>query len=134
MTQEPGKFREHIGRKAIRRHRARQRTDESIWFGLGMFGLVGWSVAIPTLIGLALGIWVDATWPSRFSWTLMLLLAGVGAGCLNAWLWVKRERQAIEHQVAEERAAEEQAIAGRVAEMEPETKTEAKKEMGRANE
>lgn len=120
MTQEPDKFREHIGRKAVRRRRVRQRQDESIWFGLGMFGLVGWSVAVPTLIGLALGIWVDATWPSRFSWTLMLLLAGVGAGCLNAWLWVKRERQVIERQIAEERAAEEYAMAGQSPAMKPE--------------
>jgi ATP synthase protein I len=66
--------------------------------GLGLFGLVGWSVAVPTLLGLVLGRWIDATWPSRISWTLTLLLAGVLVGCLNAWRWVSQERRAIEQQ------------------------------------
>jgi len=69
-----------------------------VWFGLGASGIVGWSVAIPTLIGVALGVWIDSKWPGRFSWTLMLLVAGVILGCLNAWYWVTRERRAIERQ------------------------------------
>jgi ATP synthase protein I len=66
-----------------------------VWFGLGTFGLVGWSVAIPTLIGIGLGVWIDSRWPSRFSWTLMFLFAGVVVGCFNAWYWVQQmtERQ-----------------------------------------
>jgi ATP synthase protein I len=56
-----------------------------------MFGLVGWSVAIPTVIGIGLGVWIDTKWPSRYSWTLMFLIIGVLVGCLNAWYWVKRE-------------------------------------------
>lgn len=71
--------------------KGRREKDRSIWFGLGMFGLIGWSVAIPTLIGVAVGIWIDNTWSSRFSWTLMLLFIGVILGCVNAWYWVKRE-------------------------------------------
>jgi ATP synthase protein I len=74
-----------------RKQKARQEKDRSLWFGLGMFGLVGWSVAIPTLIGIAVGIWIDRTVSSPYSWTLMLLFVGVVAGCLNAWYWVKRE-------------------------------------------
>jgi len=65
--------------------------DRGVWFGFGMFGLVGWAVAIPTVIGIGLGIWVDTKWPSRYSWTLMFLITGVLVGCLNAWYWVKRE-------------------------------------------
>ncbi len=80
-----------IGAKEARKLRARQEQDRGVWFGLGMFGLVGWSVAIPTLIGIAVGIWIDRTWPSRYSWTLMMLFVGVVLGCLNAWFWVKRE-------------------------------------------
>ena len=58
--------------------------------GLGMFGVVGWSVAIPTLIGVAVGIWIDRSWPSQFSWTLMLLIGGLMLGCMNAWYWVRK--------------------------------------------
>lgn len=82
---------EGVEHKVARKIRARQEKGRSIWFGLGMFGLVGWSVAIPTLIGLAIGIWIDMRWPSRFSWTLMGLIIGVALGCVNAWFWVKRE-------------------------------------------
>ena len=85
------KMLEGVEHKAARKIRARRGGDRSIWFGLGMFGLVGWSVAIPTLIGLAVGIWIDMRWPSRFSWTLMGLIIGVALGCVNAWFWVKRE-------------------------------------------
>ncbi len=80
-----------IAAKEARKLRARQEGDRSIWYGLGMMGLIGWSVAIPTLLGIAVGVWIDIRWPSRFSWTLMLLFLGVVLGCLNAWLWVKRE-------------------------------------------
>jgi len=80
-----------VGAKESRKMKGRREKDRSIWFGLGMFGLIGWSVAIPTLIGVAVGIWIDNTWSSRFSWTLMLLLIGVILGCVNAWYWVKRE-------------------------------------------
>lgn len=80
-----------VGSKAARRIKARGERRHNLWFGLGMFGLVGWSVAIPTVAGIALGVWVDATWPSRVSWTLTLLFAGMVLGCLNAWRWLKRE-------------------------------------------
>lgn len=80
-----------IETKEARKIKSRRARNQSFWFGLGMFGMVGWSVAIPTLIGISLGIWIDAKWPSRFSWTLMLLVLGVALGCLNAWFWVKRE-------------------------------------------
>ena len=81
--------------------RARQQEERSVWFGLGMFGLVGWSVAIPTLIGIALGVWLDLKSSSRYSWTLMLLVVGIGLGCLNAWFWFSRERKAIEEEKEE---------------------------------
>jgi ATP synthase protein I len=80
-----------IGRKAARKLRARRQADGGVWFGLGMFGLVGWSVAVPTLLGVALGFWLDRAFAGRVSWTLTGLLVGVVLGCLNAWFWVKRE-------------------------------------------
>lgn len=97
-----------IARKERRKLRARRQKSKSVWFGLGMFGLIGWSVAIPMLIGLALGLWIDATWPGRFSWTLMLLLAGVIVGCLNAWYWLNQEQRLIERieQLEEEQTSD----------------------------
>jgi ATP synthase protein I len=80
-----------IARKARRKKAARQRNDENVWYGLGMFGLVGWGVAVPTLIGVAIGLWLDAHTSTRFSWTLTLLFLGAIIGSLNAWYWVRRE-------------------------------------------
>lgn len=84
-------FIKNIVSKQNRKLKARQEKNQSVWFGLGMLGLVGWAVAIPTIIGIAIGIWIDNTWPSRYSWTLMMLFIGLILGCLNAWFWVKRE-------------------------------------------
>lgn len=80
-----------VGRKAERKLRARRTGGRGVWFGLGMFGLVGWAVALPTVAGVALGLWLDARVPARMSWTLTLLFIGAGLGSLNAWYWVKRE-------------------------------------------
>jgi ATP synthase protein I len=84
--------------KEARKKRARGQKDRSVWFGLGMFGLIGWSVAIPTLVGVAVGIWIDLNWPGRHSWTRMLLIIGVVLGCLNAWFWLIRERRILEEE------------------------------------
>lgn len=80
-----------VARKAERRRKAEKDASRSVWFSLGLFGIVGWSVAVPTLLGLALGIWIDARWPGRISWTLTLLFVGIVCGCINAWYWVKQE-------------------------------------------
>jgi len=85
------RFRQDVARKAQRRLRARREQRRSIWFSLGLFGMVGWSVAIPTLLGIALGVWLDRQFAGRVSWTLTLLFVGLVIGCLNAWYWVKQE-------------------------------------------
>jgi ATP synthase protein I len=89
--ERPKDFPKEVRSKETRKLQARKEGDRSVWFGLGMFGLVGWSVAVPTLAGIAIGIWIDKTWPGPRSWTLMFLVIGVIVGCVNAWYWVKRE-------------------------------------------
>lgn len=84
-----------IGRKEARRLRARARKHGTGWLALGLYGVVGWSIVLPTLGGIALGVWIDNTWPSRYSWTLMLLVIGLVVGCWNAWRWVALEQRAI---------------------------------------
>jgi ATP synthase protein I len=102
MNDEPEKiprnepsFAEEIGAKATRKIKARQST-QGVWFGLGMMGLVGWSVVVPTLLGAALGIWLDKHHPGKHPWTLALLVAGLAVGCLNAWYWVAKEEKAMQ--------------------------------------
>ena len=80
-----------VQRKEARKQRARREGERGLAFGLGLFGLVGWSVAIPTLVGIGLGAWIDTRSGGPYSWTLMLMLVGVIVGCLNAWYWVRKE-------------------------------------------
>lgn len=80
-----------VGRKERRRIIARQSAERSVWFGLGMFGVVGWSIAVPTVAGIAVGLWIDTKFDSPRSWTLMLMVGGLALGCFNAWAWVQRE-------------------------------------------
>ena len=87
-----------VGVKAARKLRARRHADRGVWFGLGMMGLVGWSVSVPTLLGAALGLWLDKAYPGGRSWTLALLVAGLAVGCLNAWHWVVKEDKAIQEE------------------------------------
>ncbi len=65
--------------------------NRSVWFGLGMFGMVGWSVAVPAVLGALLGLWLDKTHPVKFSWTLSCMVIGLVTGCAIAWYWVANE-------------------------------------------
>ncbi len=88
-----------VGKKAARKLKARRNPTPGVWFGLGMMGLVGWSVMIPTLLGAALGIWIDKRHPGGHSWTLMLLIIGLVLGCSIAWQWVaKQDKEMREEQ------------------------------------
>ena len=86
---------QEVGAKAARKLKAQRHVTRTVWFGLGMMGLIGWSVVVPTLLGAALGIWLDNRHSGSHSWTLALLVAGLAIGCLNAWHWVAKEDKAI---------------------------------------
>jgi ATP synthase protein I len=90
-----GKFARTVGQKEERKIRARQERGRGVWFGLGTMGMIGWSVAVPTLIGVALGVWLDSMYPGQVSWTLTFLAIGLAVGCANAWYWVRREQKRI---------------------------------------
>jgi ATP synthase protein I len=79
--------------KSLRRERARQRRDESVWAWLGTFGLVGWTVALPTLLGLAFGRFLDDRVDTTSSFTITFLVVGAAVGVSMAWYWVRRESE-----------------------------------------
>ena len=88
-------FSQQVGDMAARKLKAQQQVTQTVWSGLGMMGLVGWSVAMPTVLGAALGLWLDKHYPGGHSWTLALLAVGLGLGCFNAWHWVAKEDREI---------------------------------------
>jgi len=93
---EEDRFKKQIEQKEKRKLLAKKRKHSYMWFGMGMFGLVGWSIVVPTFIGVAIGIVIDQKVKSQYSWTLMLLFLGLIIGCINVWYWVTKERKSIE--------------------------------------
>jgi ATP synthase protein I len=86
---------DQVGADATRKLAARAHPAQSVWLGMGMMGMVGWSVAIPTLLGAGLGIWLDQHQPGKHPWTLALLMAGLVIGCWTAWRWIANEDKAM---------------------------------------
>jgi ATP synthase protein I len=94
-------FIRQIGEKEARKLKAQRKILKTVWSGFGVMGLVGWSVALPTLLGTALGIWLDKHYPGNHSWTLTFLILGLFIGCWNAWYWVDKEDKAIREELEE---------------------------------
>jgi len=88
-------FSKDVAAKAARKLKAKRHPTPGVWFGLGMMGLIGWSVVLPTLGGAALGLWLDTRYPGQHAWTLALLVVGLVLGCVNAWHWVSKEDKAM---------------------------------------
>jgi ATP synthase protein I len=97
-SQSATQFSQQVGVKAARKLKAQRHVTQTIWSGLGMMGMVGWSVVVPTLLGAGLGVWLDERHPGSHSWTLMLLAVGLGLGCFIAWHWVAKEGREIREQ------------------------------------
>ena len=87
-------FAEQVGAKAARKLKARRiHAGRLVRPGHdGADRLVG---GVPTLLGAALGLWLDKHHPGSHAWTLALLVAGLAIGCLNAWHWVAKEDKAM---------------------------------------
>ncbi len=66
-----------------------KKEGSEIMFGMGVFGVVGFSIAIPTLLGAFLGVFLDNRSDSDISFTLTFLFLGLTMGCFSAWRWVK---------------------------------------------
>lgn len=94
-------FRQKVDEKEQRMLKAQKEKKRSAWLGLSVFGIVGWSVAVPTIIGAIIGQHLDKTHPTSFSWTLALLIAGLMIGCIMAWEWISKEHKEM-HQTTKE--------------------------------
>lgn len=84
-------LRRTIRRKSLRHERARRHRRPSVLSYLGTFGLVGWTVTIPTLAGLAFGLYIDSVVESERSFTIVFMLLGVAIGLVTAWYWIQQE-------------------------------------------
>ena len=81
-----------IAKQAKRMQEQRQKKFRSPLLGLSAFGVVGWSVSVPTVAGIFLGRWLNEVAPQDFSWTLALMLGGLVLGIIYAWNWISDDR------------------------------------------
>jgi ATP synthase protein I len=90
-------FSRQVAVKEKRKLKALSNNKRSVWFGLSMFGMIGWSVAVPTVLGTLLGIWLDKNYAQSFSWTLSFIVLGIVSGAMVAANWVSKEDKEIHH-------------------------------------
>ena len=96
-------FAEQIARKASRKEKTGRRPAPPLWTSFSLFGVVGWSVAMPTVVAIAVGVWLDNRIADRHSWTLVMIPVGLAIGCALAWRWISHERHQIEENEQEEK-------------------------------
>jgi len=88
MTQEPEnheRLSDAVKTRQERRERWQREGERSIGHNLAMIGVLGWTVVLPTLLGLFAGRWLDRQFHMGIFWTLGLLVVGLTAGCMLAW-------------------------------------------------
>jgi ATP synthase protein I len=95
VNSERDRFTREVEKVAKRKMNANANPRRELWFGLGTMGLIGWSVVVPTLLGAALGQWLDKYHSGGRDWTLALMVAGLFIGCINSWHWIAKEDSEI---------------------------------------
>jgi len=92
MTQEPDdQLDEAVKIRRERRERWNREGERSIGQNLAMIGALGWTIVIPTLIGIFTGRWLDHRFEMGVFWTLSLLVLGLTLGCVMAWNRMHRD-------------------------------------------
>lgn len=93
--QQGEEFRRTVASKEQRKLRAEHQGTVGVWTGFSAMGVVGWYVALPTVLGSLLGAWMDHEWPSKISWTLTMLGVGLFTGGVFAGIWMNRQKNKI---------------------------------------
>lgn len=85
---------EQAASQAARRERAgREEPEPSLGARLGQIGILGWTIVVPTLLGLVIGHWLDRYFSTRVFFSAPLLMVGAGVGLWSAWKWMHRQTQ-----------------------------------------
>lgn len=72
---------------------------------------LGWDLALPIFMGVLLGYYLDRQLGTRYTFTIGLLMVGIGAGFYNIWSFTSRI-DARQKRLREKRRAEEAAASG----------------------
>jgi len=69
-----------------------RRPERIIQLNAAVLSVYGWQMAIPMILGVVLGRFLDHFFPIQaISWTFNLILIGAVIGFYNANRWIKKE-------------------------------------------
>lgn len=75
---------------AERAQRGVAHPEPSLGARLGQMGILGWTIVVPTLIGVFVGRWLDQILNSGIMFAAALLMLGASFGLWSAWRWMHR--------------------------------------------
>ncbi|MCT8973714.1 AtpZ/AtpI family protein [Microbaculum marinisediminis] len=88
---ESGKLAEAARRAAARTQGAREDPEPSLGMRFGQIGILGWTIVVPTLVGLFAGRWLDRVFETGVFFSAPLLMLGAAFGFWSAWRWMHRQ-------------------------------------------
>ncbi len=78
-------------RAAQLRAEGEKNPEPSLGARFGQIGILGWTMIVPTLLGLFVGRWLDRTFHTGVTFAAALLMVGAGFGLWSAWRWMHRQ-------------------------------------------
>jgi ATP synthase protein I len=90
-NQEREKIRDAVRLREERSARGKKEGERPLLQNLSMIGALGWLIVLPTLLGMFLGRWLDATFGTGIFFSGALIFVGIGTGCYFAWQRVNKE-------------------------------------------
>lgn len=80
----------NAARRSADRAKAGLETPEpSLGARLGQIGVLGWTIVVPTLLGLVLGRWLDREFATGIFFSAPLIIIGAILGFWSAWKWMR---------------------------------------------
>lgn len=76
-------------RAAERVTEGEKNPEPSLGARLGQVGILGWTIIVPTLLGLFLGRWLDRMFTTGIQFSATLLMVGAIVGFWSAWKWMR---------------------------------------------
>ena len=87
----PDELADAARRAAARMEEGRDMPEPSLGKRFGQIGILGWTIVVPTLVGLFVGRWLDRTFETGVFFSAPLLMLGAAFGFWSAWRWMHRQ-------------------------------------------
>jgi len=75
---------------AERARQGKAHPEPSLGARLGQMGILGWTIVVPTLLGVLVGRWLDQAFATGIMFAAALLMLGAAFGLWSAWRWMHR--------------------------------------------